>query len=628
VTAFGRQLCGDLESSSRREWLVCDGLGGYAMGTVSGLRTRRYHGLLAVATVPPGNRRLGLAALDAVLVIGDRRVRLACHEWVGGAIDPTGYLQLESFALRDGLPSWRYAVRDVLLEVELAMAHGRAALEATYVLLRAAAPVRLELAALCTWRDVHGERHAAGTPDLEILGDGFVFEHAYRVRGPGFQPGGSWYLGARYRMEAERGLPDSEDLFFAGTFSAELAAGGRCSVQAFAAPFDDPPAPDLAGAARTRARALTARAATSDEVERALVLAADCFVTTSPPAVVAGYPWFGAWGRDTMISYEGLFLETGRSEEGRALLASACDSVCNGLLVNDDENASAERNSIDAPLWLIHALGRHVARTGDEDLAAELAEPLLSLLEGLVAGTSYGIGVDAADGLLRGGAPGMALTWMDARVGGTPITPRHGKPVEVNALFVNGLATVGLLRQRLALPDRGVGDLERRARQSFAARFRRPDGRGLYDVVDGPSGDDAALRPNQLLAASLPHGPHEDARVVDACWPLLTSLGLRTLDPADPAYLGTHRGDQASRDRSYHQGTVWPWLIGAFVEAAWRTGRDAGGVLHGLVAHLGEWGLQSVSETAEGDVPHLATGCPFQAWSVAELLRARRVGQG
>ncbi|HTW98618.1 MAG TPA: amylo-alpha-1,6-glucosidase, partial [Acidimicrobiales bacterium] len=571
---FGREMCGDLDTSSRREWLLADGLGGYAMGTVPGLRTRRYHGLLVVATDPPGGRQLALAALDAVLVIGDRRVGLACHEWASGAVDPNGHLALERFALRDGLPSWRFAVGDVLLEVELAMAHGRAAVEATYDLLRAAAPVRLELGALCTWRDANGDRRAAGAPAVESLADGFVFERAYRVRGPGWRPAGSWYYGARYRVEAERGLDDVEDLFFAGTFSTELAAGDRCSVQAFAAPFDDLPPPGLAGRARARVRALVERAAASDDVERALVVASDRFVTSSPIATVAGYPWFGAWGRDTMVSYEGLYLETGRVEEGRSLLAAACASINGGLLVNDADNPSGERNSIDAPLWLLHAVGRHVARTGDEDLAAELADPMLALVERLAAGTSYGIGIDHADGLLRGGAPGTALTWMDARIGGAPVTPRQGKPVEVNALLVNGLATVALLRRRLGLADAGVEDLERRARHSFTARFRRPDGKGLYDVLDTPSGiDDATLRPNQLLAASLPLGPLEDGRVVDACWPLLTSLGPRSLDPADPAYLGRHRGDQAARDRAYHQGTVWPWLVGPLVEAAHRTGR-------------------------------------------------------
>jgi predicted glycogen debranching enzyme len=625
---LGRQLCGDLEASCRREWLLADGLGGYAMGTVAGLRTRRYHGLLVVATAPPGGRRLGLAALDPVLVIGDRRVRLACHEWAGGAVDPSGHLQLETFALSDGLPCWRYAIGDVVLEVELAMAHGRAAIEATYRLARAAAPVRLELGALCTWRDANGERRAGPAPHVAVTADGFVFEDAYRVRGPAFSPGGQWYLGARYRVEAERGLPDSEDLWFAGRFAAELSAGEQCAVQAFAPPLDEPPPGGLAAAARARAQTLSSRADArpGDETERLLVLAADRFVTLRPPSVIAGYPWFSSWGRDTFTSYEGLFLETGREEEGRELLITAAASAEGGLLVNDAEGGTPERNSVDAPLWLLHAAARHIERTGDDDLAAEIGDPLLSVVERLVAGTGYGIGVDRADGLLSAGASGVAPTWMDARVDGVPVTGRHGKAVEVNALFVDALAGLLALRRRAGLPDAGIEALERRARASFPARFRRPDGRGLYDVVDTPAGGvDAAVRPNQLLAASLPRGPGEDGRVVDACWPLWTSLGPRSLDPTDPAYLGRYGGNQTARDRAYHQGTVWPWLAGAFAEAARRTGRDTTGLLDGLVAHLGEWGLGSVSEIAEGDPPHLATGCPFQAWSVAELLRARHL---
>jgi predicted glycogen debranching enzyme len=615
---FGRQLCGDLDAACVREWLVADGSGGYAMGTVGGLRTRRYHGLHVVATRPPGGRMLALAALDPVLVIGDVRVRLAVHEWASGAIDPTGHLQLASFELADGLPRWRWAIGDVIVERELAPVRTQPGIVIVHRLVRAPTTVRIELAALGTWRDANGERYGEGAPPVDRLGDGYVFEGAYRVSGPGFTPAGEWYRGVRYREEAARGLPDGEDLWHAGTFAADLDPGGSLTVSTWATQLDaDPPdGPSTVAAARARARELAGRAGSSDPVDAQLVLAADQHVVTGP-AVVAGYPWFGEWSRDTMTSYEGLFLVTDRTEEGRELLLRAGGTLSEGMLANTADAGALEYNTADATLWFLHAVDRHVARTGDVDLAAALATKLLDVVRAHVAGTRFGIHVDPADGLLVQGADGVALTWMDARVDGIPVTQRAGKAVEINALWINGLAAVGSLLHQLGRDATDVGRLEARARASFPTAFVH-DGR-CDDVVG-----DSRLRPNQLLAVALPHAPLRERAVVSACSPLLTSLGLRSLAPADPAYCGHHRGTQAERDRAYHQGTVWPWLIGPYVDACLRTGMPAAGVLDGLGSHLAEWGLGSVSETADGDEPHAATGCPFQAWSVAELLRARR----
>ena len=342
------------------------------------------------------------------------------------------------------------------------------------------------------------------------------------------------------------------------------------------------------------------------------------------PAVVAGYPWFGDWSRDTMTSFEGLFLETGRQDEGRLLLERAAGTLSEGMLANTaDIGGEPEYNTADGTLWFVHAVGRWTERTGDLDLGANLLADLGSILERHVAGTRFGIVADPADGLLRQGAPGLALTWMDARVDGSPVTRRAGKAVEVNALWIEALATVADLQRRLGKDDSRVRSLEADARRSFAARFVR--GGRVLDVVDGPGGDSSECRPNQLLAVSLPHAPLRDASVIEAVSSLLTPLGLRSLSPREPGYLGRHRGGSAERDRAYHQGTVWPWLIGPYVEACRRTGVPTEGVLDGLDAHLSDWGVGSVSETADGDPPHAATGCPFQAWSVAELLRAHRL---
>ncbi|MEP6812389.1 MAG: amylo-alpha-1,6-glucosidase [Actinomycetota bacterium] len=612
---FGRQLCGDLDAASTREWLVVDGCGGYAMGSVGGLRTRRYHGLLVVATQPPGGRMLGLAALDPVLVIGDAHIRLAVHEWADGTIDPSGHLHLASFELEDGLPRWRWQIGDVILERVVAAVHGRSAVAIMHRLVAAPAGVRLELSALGSWRDVHGERHAAGAPAVETVADGYVFESSYRVAGPGFTPAGEWYAAVHYREEAARGLDADEDLWHAGTFSAELQPGESVTVTAWAGDLGDPPAGDVVSAARSRAEKLTAGA--SDDLDAQLLLAADQFVVAGP-TVVAGYPWFGDWSRDTMTSYEGLFLEPSRIDEGRALLLRNAATLNEGMLANTADTGTLEYNTADGTLWFLHAVGRHVERTGDLDLAAELADRLREVVEAHVRGTRYGIAVDSVDGLLTQGANGLALTWMDARIDGGPVTQRSGKAIEINALWVNGLATVGGLLDQLGRDSSQLRAHERRARESFTRTF----------LCDGRCDDlagDRTLRPNQLLAVSLPFAPLNERSVVESCAPLLTSIGLRSLDPAEPAYVGRHRGDPAARDGAYHQGTVWPWLIGPYVEAAAKVGSDTDGLLDGLEAHLSEWGLGSVSETADGDAPHAGSGCPFQAWSVAEMLRARRL---
>ena len=626
---FGRQVTGDVDAASSREWLVTDGLGGYAMGTVSGLATRRYHGLLMVATAPPGGRMLGLASLDPVLFVGDRMVQLATHEWRDGSLAPEGLVHLDSFELRDGVPRWRWAIDDVVLEAELAMLHGRPAMGMSYRVVRAPAPVRLDIEALCTWRDAHGERVAAGDPSVERTNDGFVFEGAYRVRGPGFDPtGASWYRGIFHREEKARGLNATEDLWFAGRFRTELEAGGTTTIEAWADdPFlPTPPAQVIIAGARRRTADVVIRSQPTDDGDRMLAIAADQFVVSTPtgPTVVAGYPWFGEWSRDTMTSYEGLFLRSNRWDEGRAVLMRAAAGLSEGMLPNTSDAGELDYNTSDGTLWFLHAIGRHVSVTGDQDLARELRDALVGIVDQHHGGTRFGIKVDD-DGLVTQGEPGRALTWMDARVQGSPVTPRFGKPVEVNALWVNGVRVVAELME--TLHDHRAADMQLAgdgATRSFLARFAG-HGPGLLDVVDP---DDASLRPNQLLAASLPHAPVTDpweaAELVRACGPLVTSLGLRSLSPNDPRFIGRHRGDVAARDRAYHQGTVWPWLIGPYVDACRRARIDTAGLFDGLLAHLSDWGVGSVSETADGAAPFAATGCPFQAWSVAEVLRAKR----
>jgi predicted glycogen debranching enzyme len=599
------------------------------MGTVAGLRTRRYHGLLMVPTAPAGSARaLGLAALDTVVVVGEHRFHLATHEWSDGTIAPRGHGLIATFDLDDGIPRWRYDLGEVRVEVELAMVHGRSAVAIVHRLLAGSAT--FEITPLCTWRDQHGDRFAGDAPAVEVMPTGFVFESAYRVDGDGFEPGGSWYRAEYHREEAARGLGAIEDLWSAGVFRRTLTAGDAFGLTA-SADLDTaaPTATDVVATARRRAATLADLAGAVDDAGRILVRAADQFIVQTPtgPTAVAGYPWFGEWSRDLFTSYEGLFLCTGRVDEGRKVLLRAADTVSEGMLANTADVGTLEYNTIDATLWFVHALHRHVERTGDDVLGDQLADTVVGILEAHRDGTRFGIGVDDATGLLRGGADGWALTWMDARIDGRPVTARAGFPVEIQALWINALgASINLLR-RAGRPTEEWQRLLRRASSSFATMF--DDVRGsLVDVVDRSGIVDASLRPNQLLAASLPLGPITDEqhvrRIVDACADLVTSMGMRSLSPRDPGYRGRHRGTPVERDGAYHQGTVWPWLIGPYIDAVRRAGGDTAGMLDGLELHLGEAGLGSVSETADGHAPHATTGCPFQAWSVAELIRVRR----
>lgn len=585
----------DLAAGSAREWLVTDGRGGFCMGTANGLRTRRYHALLVVPRPGPAARMVGLVSLDPVLKIGSNIVRLATHEWADGTIAPSGHVFLERFELADGLPRWRWRIGETVLERELAMRRGHSCVAVVHRLV-AGGPAELTLEALCAWRDQHGEQ------DSSLHVDGTVVAGAYRLRGPGWEPDGTWMRGVRQRMEAERGYVSAEDLLLAGRFRARLERpGDSLEVTAWAGDLSMEPPP---------ASAIIADAHRRNASFDPLGLAADAFVIEGPsgtPDVVAGYPWFGAWSRDTMTSYEGLFLETGRFEEGVALLRGYGATLSEGMLANTADGGTVGYNTADATLWFVHAAERHAARTGDPAILHELRPAFDQILKAHLEGTRFGIRADPADGLLGQGAEFEALTWMDARVAGVPVTPRRGKAVEINALWCNALAVLN--------PD---------LRDRAAASFRRVFGGGPW-LRDTDSSSE--LRPNQLLAYSLPHAPMEPDpavlhRIGEA---LLTPLGLRSLAPADPAYRPRHEGTLQERDYAYHQGTVWPWLIGPYATALKKAGGSLDGLFDGLLAHLGEWGLGSVSETCHGDPPHAATGCPFQAWSVAELLRGNRL---
>jgi glycogen debranching enzyme len=679
LVSFGREVCGDLAAGLRREWLVTNGLGGYASGTLAGIATRRYHGLLVAALTPPVGRTVLVGALDEQATYDGRRYPLSAHEFGDGTINPHGYRYLHSFALEGMLPVWVYALGDALLERRVWMAHGANTTYVAYRVLRGTRAVDLQVTPLITCRDFHTLAVAPGWRPEDGLtvaprgvtvrlprGDGMPPGLHLLCDGGQFTPGGAWWWNFLHREETRRGLDDRADLYAPGTFAVTLPPGARATLICTVADRPELSAERALAAAEGRQIALLRRAA----VERAhpavqqLVLAADQFLVRrdpeaargDPPApdgdvgspaaraarratagrtVIAGYHWFNDWGRDTMIALPGLTLATGRPEEAAEILRTFARYVADGLLPNtfpDRADEPPAYNTADATLWYVLAVHAHHAATGDEALVTDLLPALRDIAHHHIAGTRFGIGVDPADGLLRAGAPGLQLTWMDAKVGDRVVTPRIGKPVEINALWYNVLQVLaGFLKARGDAAADDYAARAARARASFRARFLRADRAGLADVVDGPDGDDWSVRPNQIFAVALPFPLLEGAEaatVVEAAGrALLTSYGLRSLSPDDPRYHGDYGGDQRRRDEAYHQGTVWTWLMGAYATAHFRVYHDraaALALLRPFEHHLRDAGLGSVSEILEGDPPHPPCGCIAQAWGVAEVLRVWR----
>jgi predicted glycogen debranching enzyme len=522
---------------------------------------------------------------------------------------------------------------------------------AAYTLRRASRPVALDVLALVTNRDAHGETRGAGweptltpVPNGARVRAGDVEFRLLASRGA-FNPARVWHWDIKHRAETGRGLPDQEDQFAAGTFTAELAPGETLALIATLEPNPSLDWKAALAAERARAANLIARAGLESAPGwiRQLVLAADQFVVRRAEghSVIAGYHWFGDWGRDTMIALPGLTLTARRYDVAADILRTFARYVSEGMLPNrfPDESEQPEYNTVDATLWYFHAVDQYGLASGDDDLARELLPVLEDIVDWHARGARYAIHADAADGLLYAGEPGVQLTWMDAKIGDWVVTPRIGKPVEINALWINALRVMDALCRRLDVAaQRPYAEMAARAAASFD-KFWYAEGGYLYDVIEGPQGSDASLRPNQLLAVSLPRGPFEGQKpsarmksIVDACAAhLLTSHGLRSLSPAHPAYAGRYGGAQKQRDAAYHQGTVWAWLIGPFVEAHYRAYADAEAARSFLAPfehHLADYGLGSVAEIFEGDPPFAPVGCIAQAWSVAEVLRAWRMVSG
>jgi predicted glycogen debranching enzyme len=685
--ALNRDICGDVEAGLNHEWLVTNGLGGYAAGALNGATTRSYHGLLVAALRPPVERSVLVTKIDEEVEVtrerGQQQIyKLGVNEYQDGTIDPQGHTYLERFALDGDIPIFIYQLNPhITLEKRIWMEYGQ---NTTYVQYEmrpildeeaSNATITLHLLPFCLYRDHHATTQGSNDWRFLVESEG----NSIRVRADNNAPTcrlvanpaarysqtGWWYWHVLHRRDRERGLPYIEDVFQPGIFHIPLAPGKPITLVLSA----EQELPKQFGVARhedavtqayqrhqRRIKQLldiadrsTTNLSRKDPVFARLVVAADQFIVVRPEpgatgnslkltpdrkTVIAGYPWFTDWGRDSMISLPGLLLCTGRYSEARGLLKAFATYTHEGLIPNrfPDKGEAPEYNTADATLWMFHALNSYTSITHDWSLVKELYPALTETIEWHRRGTLYNIGVDPADGLLHAGAPGVQLTWMDAKVDNWVVTPRRGKPVEVNALWYCALRCMESWAIHLSYDALEYAQLITQVRENFARRFWYEEGGYLYDVVDvdGIAGqNDASLRPNQLLAASLTtHLLSEEQtrsmlqKVTDA---LLTPMGLRTLSSSDPAYHKRFNGKREERDGAYHQGTVWPWLIGPYIDVHLCLYNDCLKLLpllQPLVKHLWDDCVGSICEVAEPEAPFAPGGCFAQAWSVAELLRA------
>jgi predicted glycogen debranching enzyme len=657
---------GGAESLLTREWLVTNGLGGYASGTIGGIPTRRYHGLLVAALPSPFGRMMMLNHLsEQVRLPSGKVVRFGGQEWVGGRLELQDVNCLTDFRLEAGLPVWRYQIDGAVIEKRVLLAHGLNTSYVSYRLMSGEGTIRLKLRP-----SVHFRSHDA--PVSAPLADAYtltaVNDHCELSAGSdlpqlrlllhgqnrAFTIEGNRMREVLYRLEESRGYDAAGELWTPGYFRVDLSRGSSATLVASTEPWDIIQAlsPDEAHEAECdrRDRLLEiARGAADSDVGAELVLAADQFLITPSGrfedaarakaagdelrSVIAGYHWFTDWGRDTMISLEGLALTTGRLHEAGFILRTFARYIRDGLIPNffPDGETEGVYHTADATLWFFHALDRYLSYSQDHATLSHLLPALLDVVDHHVRGTRFGIGVDPRDGLLKQGQDGYQLTWMDAKVGDWVVTPRRGKVVEINALWYNALCLLaGWVRSIRGEQDaRPLADQAEKARASFNQRFWNPAQGYLFDVIDGPGGDDPSCRPNQLFAISLRHPVLEKSRwqaVIDVVEKkLVTPVGLRSLAPGNPDYKSHYFGDLRSRDAAYHQGTVWAWLIGPFLDA-WRKLHpdDRAGArrwLEGFIPHLGEACIGSISEVFDAVEPYTPRACIAQAWSVAEVLR-------
>lgn len=660
VTSFGANVCGDPARSLDLEWLETNGIGGFASSSVSGANTRRYHGLLVAAVQPPAGRIVALSKLEETFFAPESAFPLSTNKYTG-ALFPDGYSRIISFSL-DPFPRWVFGAGGCLIEKTVFLEYEVNAVWIRYRLLtkkglplkKAPEGVRFAARPLFAFRDYHHIVRKHDFCDIRAREtSGGLFLKPYEglpgiymeTSGGGFHDAPDWYYNFEYERELERGLDYVEDLFSPGVFESRAGVAewilrfsfNKCyecveGQGGIAAELELRMAAEI-----ERRKSLCANFEGADDAARKLAVSADQFIVKrgqSGRTVIAGYHWFTDWGRDTMISLPGLALATGRFEVAREILTTFSKHARYGLLPNrfPEAGESPSYNSVDAALLYILTVNEYIKASGDEGILREVWGTMESIIGGFRQGTLNDIFMDD-DGLISAGGPGTQLTWMDAKVGDWVVTPRHGKAVEINAMWYNCLCEMAELAPQVDVDGSFYSGLASIVKAEFESRFWNGEKGCMYDVVRGDFSD-GAVRPNQAIALALPRelldsDKRESAlRVIER--KLLTPYGLRSLAPDEPGYRGRYAGGVIDRDGAYHQGTVWGWLMGPFVFALWNvrgrtpeTMKYVTELIKPLEQHLSEAGLNSVSEIFDGDAPHKPCGCIAQAWSVAELLRIK-----
>ncbi len=644
MISFDESICRNLNEALSREWLETNVLGGFASASIAGANTRRYHGLLTACAKPPVGRQLLLSKIEEVVIIDGQEFDLSTNQY-DGAVHPTGFRYIREFRL-DPWPVWTFEAGTAVIEKSIFLVHDRDLVCVSYRLIQGSGPILLKLRPLIAFRDYHATTHANHSidPSVEEIDD------ALRIRpyqgmpslyfahnGTASAQVGDWYYNFIYERERERGLDFTEDLFCPLEIRGEITSGNSLVVMASTAMCTVAEFDGLRERELEHRKSVRAAAPVDSELVRDLTVAADQFIARRGTGytIMAGYPWFTDWGRDTMIALPGLTLYTGKFDVAREILETFAASVNQGMLPNrfPDDGEQPEYNTVDATLWFFEAVRAYTERSCDREFAWKMYPTLLSIIDWHIKGTRYGIRMHES-GLLEAGIEGVQLTWMDAKIGDWVVTPRKGKPVEIQALWYNALMiTSGLAAE---VNDRAtklrLDHLASMLKWSFNRTFWNEKAGCLYDVVNGGP-PDPTIRPNQIFAVSLRYSMLAESQarsVVNIVREhLLTPFGLRTLSPSDPRYRGRYAGGPYERDSVYHQGTVWPWLLGPFVSAYVKVKggseaarQEAARFFDAFPKHLREAGVGQISEILDGDFPHNPKGCFAQAWSVGELLRA------
>ncbi len=649
-----------------REWLVTNGLGGYASGTISGVLTRRFHGMLVASLPAPFGRMMMLNKVSERVHLSDgSTIRLDGEDHIDKSLNLYDAKYLTGFRLEMGLPVWRYEIEGTILEKRVLLPYKQNTVYITYTMLAGDGKIRLELHPAVQFRPHEGRLDVKTQKPYRLA----IVEDRYELSSDAQLPSLRMQIYSKqeaftfsrkhirdlcYQREQSRGYDYTGDLWSPGYFHAELSEGSAATLVASTEEWETihamPPSEAFDSECERRRQLLSAAHVKAQEGTAAeLVFAADQFLITPAGrvedaarahasgeelrSVIAGYHWFTDWGRDTMISLEGLTLVTGRQKEANWILRTFAHYIRDGLIPNmfPEGEKQGLYHTADATLWFFHAMSRYVASTGDRETLRVLLPRLIEIIDHHLKGTRFGIKVDPSDGLLTQGEEGYQLTWMDAKVGDWVVTPRRGKAVEINALWYNALRCVEEWVREAQNEDKARPFAEHadRVLRSFNERFWYEEGGYLYDLIDGEHGDDPALRPNQIFALSLPYAildrEHWEPVVEIVRKQLLTPVGLRSLAPGHADYKSTYDGDLHARDAAYHQGTVWGWLIGPFIDAWLKLHpediKGAREMLEGFVPHLDEFGVGSIAEIFDAEPPYHPRGCIAQAWSIAEVLR-------